>query len=442
MQGLEPVGKSKTGRPPLYFGWYVLATTIFIGIVTTGAGSSFGIFVVPLEKEFGWDRFTVTLAVSLGALVNGVTQPFLGRAFDVLGARKVILVSLSVYGLAITLLSLTFHLLFLVFILGFVAPFALSGTSLTNTGALVAKWFQRKRATVVGFNAAGLSSGGLLLVPFAMYVLQATNWRIAWAALGLIILVLAVPMAFLFIRDDPAKLGLQPDGEAAVPDEVTSETSSRHLGPLEIGEPGMWARSLRSWPLWQMSGSYAVCGFTTFILSVHFVPYAIDQGIAPGTAATIFGFMMGLNLLGTTGAGMLADRIGGRKNVLALVYLLRGGAYVLLLLVPSTMGLWAFAAVAGFSWVATASLTTTLTAEVYGLRALGTVSGLSLLMHQIGGSASVVFAALLYDLTGSYTIPFAVAGALLFPAALSAFSINERRYSIRYQEMAPATAAD
>ena len=439
---MEPLGNVRAAKPPPYFGWYVLATTIVIGIVTTGAGSSFGIFVLPLEKEFGWDRFTVTLAVSLGALVNGVTQPFLGRAFDVLGARKVILVSLTVYGLAIALLSLTFHLLFLVFILGFVTPFALSGTSLTNTSALVAKWFRRKRATAVGFNSAGLSLGGLLLVPFAMYLLQATSWRITWAVLGLIILLLAVPMAFLFIRDDPAKMGLQIDGDAAPPADAMSEASSRQLGPLEIDEPGMWARSLRSWPMWQMSGSYAVCGFTTFILSVHFVPYAIDQGIAPGTAATIFGFMMGLNLLGVTGAGMLADRIGRRKNVLALVYLLRGGAYVMLLLVPSTMGLWAFAAVAGFSWVATASLTTTLTAEVYGLRALGTISGLSLLMHQIGGSASVLFAALVYDLTGSYTIPFALAGSLLFPAALSAFTINERRYSIRYLEMAPATAAD
>ena len=432
----------KATKPPIYFGWYVLASTILIGMVTTGAQSSFGIFVLPLEKEFGWDRLTVTLAVSLGALVNGVTQPFLGRALDVFGGRKVILISLTVYGLAIVLLSLTFHLLFLMFILGFVSPFALSGTSLTNTSALVAIWFRRMRATAVGFNSAGISLGGLLLVPFAMYLMQATSWRIAWAALGVIVLVLAVPMAFLFLRDDPAKMGLQPDGDAAPPDQGADESTSRQLGPLEIDEPGMWARSLRSWPMWQMSGSYAVCGFTTFILSVHFVPYAIDQGVAPGTAATIFGFMMGLNLLGVTGAGMLADRIGGRKNVLAMVYLLRGCAYVLLLLFPSTMGLWAFAALAGFSWVATASLTTTLTAEVYGLRALGTISGVSLLMHQIGGSASVLFAALLYDLTGSYTIPFAIAGALLFPAALAAFSIDERRYSIRYQEISPATAAD
>ncbi len=53
---------------------------------------------------------------------------------------------------------------------------------------------------------------------------------------------------------------------------------------------------------------------------------------------------------------------------------------------------------------------------------------------------SILLAGFLYDVTGSYTIPFAIAGAFLFPAALSAFSINERKYSVRYQPaMAGAT---
>ena len=70
---------SQTSKPPLFFGWYVLAATIFIGMVTTGAQSSFGVFVVPMEKEFGWDRFTVTLAVGLGALVNFVGSSSISR---------------------------------------------------------------------------------------------------------------------------------------------------------------------------------------------------------------------------------------------------------------------------------------------------------------------------------------------------------------------------
>ncbi len=79
---------------------------------------------------------------------------------------------------------------------------------------------------------------------------------------------------------------------------------------------------------------------------------------------------------------------------------------------------------------------------MYGLRALGTIAGVTLVFHQVGGFGSVLLAGLLYDLTGSYTIPFLFAGSLLFPAALSAFSIKERKYSVRYLgQSVPAAAA-
>ena len=120
-------------------------------------------------------------------------------------------------------------------------------------------------------------------------------------------------------------------------------------------------------------------GSTTAILAVHFVPYADTQGISRTTAGYIFGFMMALNVAGSIGAGILSDRFS-RKNLLALVYFLRGSAYLLLLAtegITGAFGLWLFAGVAGFSWIATAPLTTSLTADVYGLRALGTISGVS-----------------------------------------------------------------
>ncbi len=124
---------------------------------------------------------------------------------------------------------------------------------------------------------------------------------------------------------------------------------------------------------------------------------------------------------------------------------MRGLAYLLLLVTPfisgmSAAGLWIFACIAGFSWIATLPLTSSLTAEVYGLRAMGTISGISFMFHQIGGFASVTLAGWLYDVTGSYTLPFAIAGSLLAPAALSAFTIRERKYSARYQQPQPRAA--
>ena len=432
----SPVTKPGATKSPLFFGWYVVAAVTFIAFVNTGSRSSFGIFVIPMSEEFGWNRLTISSVAALGAIVGGAAQPFLGYAFDRVGARKVIVTSLVVVGLATAALGLTFNFIFLLLVFGFVTSISNSGAALAR-GALLARWFVRKRATVVSVGAVGTSAGSLLLVPFAMFLLQATggNWRITWAALGLIILVLAVPLGFLFIRDDPSKVGLKPYGEHD-PSEDAADRSRHRRGPLEVDA---WSESFRSPPIWQMSGAFFVCGFTTLIMSVHFVPYAIDIGVSPGLAATIFGVMMGLNVLGGLGSGMLADRFG-RKNLLAAAYFIRGCGYIALLLAPSTLGLWLFAGFAGMSWIATVSLTNTLTADVYGLRALGTISGITFLCHQIGGLAGVLLGGFFYDLTGAYTLPFAIVGAMLFPAALSAFTINERKYSTRYDGRLVAVA--
>ena len=255
-------------------------------------------------------------------------------------------------------------------------------------------------------------------------------------AFGLLLLVLALPLAYIFIRNHPSEKGLQPDGDTQ--DESQIAATERRRGVLEVDQ---WYESFRSAPMWQISAAYTVCGVTTGIIAAHFVPYARDLGVSASMAATVFGVMMGLNVLGGLGAGMLSDRFG-RKNVLAAVYFMRGLAYLLLLIIPSVTGLWIFAVLAGFSWIASVPLTASLTADVYGLRALATISGISFMCHQVGSFVSILLAGYLYDVTGSYTIPFAIAGSLLFPAAISAFSIKERKYSSRYQTMPAGAAAD
>ena len=421
----------------LFHGWYILATIFFVAVVSNGARTSFGAFVIPMETYFEWNRSTISAAGFVGLLIGGVSQPFMGRVLDVLGGQKVIGLSLIVLGLATALLSLTFHFLFLVFVFGLVSSIALSGASTTNTGALLARWFRRRRATVMGLNTGGVSLGGLIMVPFVVYLIQATDWRVAWAAVGLIILVVGAPLAFLVLRDDPADMGLQPDGDPEPPVQSAGSPGSRPKGPLEVEK---WSESLHSLPFWQLSGALTVCGTTTAIISFHFLAFAADQQVSESRAAVIFGVMMLMNAFGSVSVGFLSDRFSA-KNLLAATYFTRGLAYVILLTVPGEIGLWIFAVVAGTSWIATNPPTTTLTADIYGLRALGTIGGISFLFHQLGGASSVLLAGILYDMTGSYTLPFAMAGSLLFPAAIAAFTIKERKYSSRYQTPAPAGAA-
>ena len=291
--------ESQPGKTSIYYGWYVVAACTFVALIVTGARNAFGIFVIPMTEEFGWSRGMISFAAALGFLVNGATQPFLGRLVDRTGGRSAILISLVVVGVSTILLSLTFHILFLIFMFGLVTSTAASGASITNTGAVLARWFRRKRATVVGLTAGGASAGGLILVPFSMYLLQASDsWRLTWIVLGAAVLLLGVPIAFMFLHESPAQRGLEPDGDAA-PTQAGGQARTFPRGPLDTDS---WTQSYKSLPIWQMSASYVVCGATTFLLSVHFVPFAIDQGISPTMAATIFGLMMGLNAIGAIGA--------------------------------------------------------------------------------------------------------------------------------------------
>ena len=213
-------------------------------------------------------------------------------------------------------------------------------------------------------------------------------------------------------------------------EENLTESQADNAGPLEVEN---WRDSFNTAPIWQMAAAYFVCGMTTSVMGVHFIPFAQSEGVSGELAALIFGVMMGMNMFGGMLAGYLSDRLGGTKNWLALGYFIRSIAYLSMLSIPARAGLWIFAVFAGMSWVATPILTSSLTADIYGLRALATISGIAFMFHQFGGFASVLLAGLLFDLTGSYTIPFAIAGAMLIPASISAFSIQEKKYSVRYQ---------
>src|SRR5262245_36050599 len=125
--------ESTTPRPGLYYGWCIVATTFCRALVSMGARSGFGVFVLPMSTEFGWNRGTISLAAAIGALVSGLSQPFLGQLYDRLGGRRLILASLVVSGVGTMLLALTTHILFLILPFSCVVAIGIGGFSLPTT---------------------------------------------------------------------------------------------------------------------------------------------------------------------------------------------------------------------------------------------------------------------------------------------------------------------
>ena len=164
-------------RKGFFYGWFILAVGFFSLFVATGSRSGFGVFIIPMTDDLGWSRTDISLAISIGILVNGLTQPFIGRLYDRVGARSLITVSLFVLGASVLLLSRTNNLLFLIIVYGFVSSTAASGVSLVTLHAMLAKWFHRKRGLVLSLSTAGGAAGSLVMAPFATYLIILSNTR-------------------------------------------------------------------------------------------------------------------------------------------------------------------------------------------------------------------------------------------------------------------------
>ncbi len=408
---------------------------MFIALVSVGPRVGFGVFVIPMSDDFGWSRSAISLAGTVAAIVGGCTQPVLGRIFDIVGGRKLMLTGLSVFAVSTLLLAFTNHIIYLIIVFGVLMAVGGSAGTMNTAAALVSKWFHRRRATAIALIASGGSMGGLILVPFIAFIMPIVGWRNTWMILGATVLFLALPMAFLIIKNDPSEVGKLPDGDDDIAGDLTGTNVPR--GPLEVD---YWFHAFKSMPLWQLCGEYFVCGVTNTMMATHYVPYAIEEGFSASTAAMAFVVLSALNMIGVLGVGFLGDRVG-RKNLLALIYGMQGVGYAVLVTAPGLWGLYGFAIIGGFSWLATIPLTISLTSEVYGLRNIGTLSGIVFMAHQIGGAMSVQFAGIMKDVTGEYTIPFAIGGLLLAFASVASFSIREKEYSSRYQGLQKVVSA-
>ncbi|MBI20725.1 MAG: hypothetical protein CL780_00565 [Chloroflexi bacterium] len=414
-------------RNKIFYGWFIVAALFIANIlVLGGVRNGFGIFVEIWEKEFYASTASISFAASIGLLTQGIAQPILGRLADIYGGRIIILNTMIILVLGGFAIALANGVIFLIFIYGIIISFASGGIGGSVSGVVIVRWFRKRRGTALSVLAAGGSVGGLICVPLMAYIMDLYNWRVSWIVLGLLG-VISIPVIWIIIKNRPSELGMCPDGEN-LDNSKNFNNEDDEQGPLVVNR---WKDSLKSWPIWQLSAGYFVCGVTTSSIGVHYIRWAISEDVSTNTAALAFGVLSAINAISVVIVGIFADRIE-RRTMLGAVYLLRGLAFVALIVFPGYQAVWIFALLGGMSWLATVPLTSSLTADIYGVKNLGTLFGLASLSHAIGGAIATYLFGYAFDLFGSYDIPFLFGIITLLGAGVASLSIKEKKYSLRY----------
>jgi len=359
----------------------------------------FGNFIIPLSKEFGWSRTTVSAVFSLARLEAGFIGPVEGWAVDRLGPRKLMLVGIPVMGLGFIFLSQVSGLFtfMLVYILGITL-----GNSLgmhVPASAAVANWFNRKRGLAFGIMWSGVGLGGLL-VPALGWAIDVYGWRDASVYVGIFVIIVGVPVAAL-MRHRPEQYGFLPDGQI-----IPQKTSNGKLGKNEDLEVDFTAReALQTSSFWFLSLSIMARSLVTGGVGLHLVPYFVGLGASPIEAAAYAGSVGVISIPGRFGLSYLGDYFN-RRYMMAISLLFMTLSIVLLAtadsLSSSIPGLVAYSISQGGISVIPQSII----ADYFGRKAFATISGFRSSIQMLGIIVGPVVSGLVYDRTGSYEWAF------------------------------------
>jgi sugar phosphate permease len=404
-----------------HYAWLIVVVTFVTLITTAGFRATPGVLIVPLQKEYGWSRGTISLAVSLGLLLFGLTAPFSAALMDRFGVRRVMLVALTTISAGATLTTVMTAPWQLDLLWGVVVGTATGAISVPLAATIATRWFWEKRGLVTGILTASNASGQMIFLPGLAGLVSAFGWRAAAYAVAAVAMLVVFPIVAIFVRDRPQSLGLEPYG---APEPVPVPPRSEK--PFRPAFEGLRAGA-RSRDFWLLAVTFFICGLSTNgLIGTHLIPAAVDHHMSEVAGASLLALIGVFDVIGTTASGWLTDRYDPRK-LLAWYYAFRGVAVILL---PFAFGsLWtlgAFAVLYGLDWVSTVPPTVALTADRFGRERAGIVFAWIYAAHQLGAAFAAWAAGASRTWAGTYTPAFVTAGAFCLAAALLSTQIHWR----------------
>jgi sugar phosphate permease len=414
--GPTAIARLFAGR--VHYAWVVLVTMFLVMLATAGVRAAPSVLIVPLQNAFGWDRATISAALSLNIGLYGVIGPFAAALMQTLGLKRTILLALAILALAVTASGLIDAKWQLFLTWGALVGLGAGATAGGLAATVANRWFVRNRGLAVGVLTASNASGQLVFLPILASVAESSGWRsVSWVVAGCAAVM--IPVVLLLLPESPRSVGLGPLGAEVEPAAVA------HGNPIGVALGGL-ARGARSTDFWLLAASFWICGFSANgLVGTHLISYCMDNGIAPVMAASVVAGMGVFDLIGTTCSGWLSDRYNPRI-LLFWYYSLRGLSLILLPFSSfDAFSLGAFSVFYGLDFVATIPPTVILVNQVFGRQSAPIIVAWLACGHQIGAAVAAAGAGWIRTTTGSYFEAFIISGLACLVASLIVLRVSK-----------------
>jgi MFS family permease len=392
----------------IYYGWVIVGVVYTANLVAFAINPTFGLFVTPLEQEFGWSRGTLARSITLGTVFGALLSPMLGSLIDRIGLRMLIgwsgiAASFCFIGLAWVREAWQYNLL-----LGMAFGLMTTGIGQVMGSVAVSRWFVRRRGRAMGIVMMGASTGGLLWVSLVTVLIATVGWRLTFVVQGVITALLIALPVFLLMIDSPESLGVSDQGSSTGRDGPGSAGADEYHWTIRQA-----ARTRAFWMTLAgvMVGSFSVTGYFA-----HAVPIMESHGISRAVASAAWATFFFTGIAAKFVWGFVIERVSVRYSL--MICLLAEAAGIALLLVAQTpAAVFAWAVCNGLGHGPFLQLLAMVWADYFGRRSLGAIFGTVQPFIVVAGSLGPWAAGALFDWQGDYRLFLEIAFALALVSA-------------------------
>ena len=386
--------------------------------IAYGIWYAYSVFLVAFLDDFGWSRSSLAGAFSLFAIVHGCMNPLVGFLCDRI--RPALIMALGSLTLEFALYSnrvitAVWHR-YITF--GLLTSVSVSLCGWTPSVVIVRNRFQHRLGLALGIVSSGIGVGMLVIVPLCQFFIDSFGWRVAFQIFALIGLIVILPSALFLLKNSNPLL----DEEITAPTNTQPDRQNNNSGMV-------YADAIKSRQFWYMASAFFFGGVCSQTLHVHQVAYLVDHGIAALTASGIVGLVGIASIIGKTGGGWMSDYIERELVYVSGISIMVLSVLVLLMVgsIGSLTGAYIYAILLGVGYSATAALMPAMMSDRFEGDNFGSILGTALFGSALGAAFGPWMGGYLFDLFGSYIIPFSIAATCGIIAAVSGWNARKLR---------------
>jgi MFS family permease len=387
--------KENSEKAPALKRYGLVALAFFHIAVGRGLHGTFGVFFVAMLDTFGWSRAATAGAISLAIIFEGACLPWAGALIDRIGGRKTLMLGGLVLALGLAFSSTISSIWEFYFWIGMVCAVGIALIGMVPHVAILSREFPQRRGTALGIAWAGGGVGIVLLVPVTQLMIDHWSWPMAYIGLAAITLLLVIPPVQFFM----------PSARSPV---AAAVAATQTLAQEHRSADWTVKRALTNSAFWLLFIARTLASMGNQIIVTHQIAHAVDVGYAKVFAASIFGLMGVVSIGGRIMFGYLAD-VMPREMVFTWVQIISAvGTLALLVMHDNSMPwlLYIYAVCYGLGQGSRALVLSAISADIFHGKHFGAIFGFFTFSIGLGGAIGAWLGGFLFDVTGSYAVPF------------------------------------